>query len=82
MSKCDLLPERSIFQIVVPYAKVVENALYTFNSMYSVGLENMAYREKLSTTALLINQFDIFARILTVFGFNGDQKKAFDRNLS
>ena len=79
LSKCSILPDRSIFQIVVPHAKLVEAAIACFLTKYVDEIENMAYRPKMSTTALLVNEFDAFARYKSLYGFNGDLKKAFDR---
>jgi hypothetical protein len=79
-SKCDILPDRSIFQNIKAHAKVAEGYFATYISQkYATGLENMAYRQKLSTTALLINEFDTLARFETLYGFNADLQKAFDR---
>ena len=79
-SKCDILPSRSIFQNTRAHAKAIEGFFATYVRLKCTGgLENMAYREQLSTTALLINEFDALARHETLYGFNCDLKKAFDR---
>jgi hypothetical protein len=79
-SQCDILPARTIFQNTQAYGKALEGYFGAFiQKKYTAGLENMAYREKLSTTALLINEFDVLARNDSMFGFNADLQKAFDR---
>ena len=77
-AKCDVLPDRSIFQITVGIGKLTEAAFVPALGPAIDRLDNVAYRPKLSGTALLVNLFDVAARVLTVYAFNADLVKAFD----
>ena len=77
-SKCDVLPDRSIFQITIGIGKLTEAALVPALGPAIDRLDNVAYRPKMSGTALLVNLFDVAARFLTVYAFNADLVKAFD----
>ena len=79
MCQADILPSRSIFQMLNPFSKLVENFFASELQKLLGDCENFAYRPNLSTTSLLLVQFDILARNKLVYGFNGDLKKAFDR---
>ena len=79
LCQADILPARSIFQILNPFGKLIEN-FFTFQLHRLLGnCQNFAYRPNLSTTSLMLKQFDIISRKPVTYGFNGDQMKAFDR---
>ena len=79
LCQADILPSRSIFQILNPFSKLIEN-FFTLQLHKLLGdCENFAYRPNLSTTSLMLLQFDIISRNSLCYGFNGDQMKAFDR---
>ena len=63
-AKCDVLPDRSIFQITVGIGKLTEAALVPALGSAIDRLDNVAYRPKMSGTALLVNLFDVAARFL------------------
>ena len=79
VSKADILPARTIFQILNPIGKLVECFLAEALVSYVDRLSNFAYRKGLSCTSLLLQQFDILAREKCIYAFNGDLVKAFDR---
>ena len=77
--QADILPSRSIFQMINPFAKLVENFFAQQLQKLLSDCQNFAYRPNLSTTSLLLLQFDIIARKPLTLGLNIDLKKAFDR---
>ena len=79
LCQADILPARSIFQILNPFSKLIER-FFTLQLHKLLGdCQNFAYRPNLSTTSLMLLQFDIISRKKLCYGFNGDQMKAFDR---
>ena len=79
LSKADILPSRTIFQIYNPVGKLVEAFFVSALDSSVSSLQNFAYRRKLSCTSLLLTEFDWFACEPFIACFNGDLVKAFDR---
>ena len=79
LCQADILPSRSIFQMLNPFSKLVENFFASQLQKILGQCQNFAYRPNLSTTSLLLVQFDHLARNDLVYAFNGDLMKAFDR---
>lgn len=78
VSKCTLLPSRSIFSAIYPEAKVCEKFFLSLIKPEIDKTHNFAYREKFSCTSLLLNQFHNLACTESVYIFNADIRKAFN----
>lgn len=78
ISRCTILPSRSIFSAYHTESKVVERFFCTLFEDEVEELQNVAYRKNLSCTSLLASQFNAFAIEPTVFSYNADIKKAFN----
>lgn len=78
VSKCTLLPSRSIFSAIYPEAKICEKFFLSLIKPDVDKTHNHAYREKFSCTALLLNQFHRIATTNSVYALNADIKKAFN----
>ena len=79
LCQADILPSRSIFQMLNPFSKLVESFFADQLQSLLSDCQNFAYRPLLSCTSLMMLQFDYIARKPLLYGFNGDLKKAFDR---
>ena len=79
LCQADILPSRSIFQMLNPFSKLVESFFADQLQMLLSDCQNFAYRPNLSTTSLMMLQFDFISRYPLLYGFNGDLQKAFDR---
>lgn len=78
VSKCTLLPSRSIFSAVYPEAKVCEKFFLSLIKPEVDKTHNFAYREKFSCTSLLLNEFHKISVTDSVYMYNADIRKAFN----
>lgn len=78
ISKCTILPSRSIFSAYHAEAKVIERFFCEQLVDEVEKLDNLAYRRNLSCTSLLISQFNAIAIEPKTYAFNGDIQKAFN----
>lgn len=78
VSKCTILPSRSIFSAYHAESKVIERFFCEQLTDEVEQLDNLAYRKNLSCISLLLSQFNTIAIEPSTFLFNGDIKKAFN----
>lgn len=78
ISKCTLLPSRSIFSAVYPESKIVEKFFLTLLQPEVNKTHNQTYRNKFSCTGMLLNQFHKLSIEPRVYAYNADIRKAFN----